>query len=389
MSAISAIYRIDAAGLGPLELVLVGTTLEVAVLVAEVPTGIVADLYSRRLSVVIGYFLIGAGFMLEGAIAEFPTILLAQVLWGTGYAFTSGARQAWLTDEAGQERAARAFMRSAQAGQAGALIGIFVSIGIGTVDLALPILLGGAFFVAMGVVSWFCMAEEHYTPVPRGDRTTWGSMAAQFQAGVRIVRSRPVLVWLMVIGLFFGLWSEAFDRMWTLHLLDNVGLPPLGGLDRLWWFAIIQAGGMLLSIGAVQVVSRVYDHRRPGQAVRFLIIANACLVISLLLLGLANTFALALIAVWGVDVFRRVQGPIALSFANRQIESQSRATVLSMLGQIDSAGQMVGGPALGAIGSAHGVRAALVVAAGLLAPVVPLYQRLGRRTQVAASAAAT
>ena len=38
----------------PLQLVLVGTTLELACFLFEIPTGIVADLYSRRLSVVIG-----------------------------------------------------------------------------------------------------------------------------------------------------------------------------------------------------------------------------------------------------------------------------------------------------------------------------------------------
>src|SRR5512143_2264702 len=109
--AASSIYQVTVAKLSALELVLVGTTLELSVFLFEVPTGVVADIKSRRLSIIIGYVLIGAGFLLEGAVPLFWTILLAQVLWGLGYTFTSGANQAWISDEIGEERAARAFLR--------------------------------------------------------------------------------------------------------------------------------------------------------------------------------------------------------------------------------------------------------------------------------------
>jgi DHA3 family tetracycline resistance protein-like MFS transporter len=67
--------------------VLVGTVLELAVLIFEVPTGVLADTYNRRLLVIVGFFLVGAGFMLEGSIPIFVAVLIAQVIWGTGYTF--------------------------------------------------------------------------------------------------------------------------------------------------------------------------------------------------------------------------------------------------------------------------------------------------------------
>lgn len=59
-------YAVKAASLGPLELVLVGTTLELLTAVAELAAGIVADAYSRRLSVIVGLCLIGIGSFLMG-----------------------------------------------------------------------------------------------------------------------------------------------------------------------------------------------------------------------------------------------------------------------------------------------------------------------------------
>ena len=43
------VYQLQTVGLGPLQLVLVGTMLEVVCLLAQVPTGLIADLISRRL----------------------------------------------------------------------------------------------------------------------------------------------------------------------------------------------------------------------------------------------------------------------------------------------------------------------------------------------------
>ncbi|HET9980612.1 MAG TPA: hypothetical protein VFQ32_09205, partial [Ktedonobacterales bacterium] len=81
---IATVYRVSTAGLDPLQLVLVGTALEGACFIVGIPTGILADILSRRLLVVIGFLLEGVGFALEGAIPHFETILLAQVLWGSG-----------------------------------------------------------------------------------------------------------------------------------------------------------------------------------------------------------------------------------------------------------------------------------------------------------------
>ena len=62
-----AVYYVTAAGVDPLQLVLVGTVLEAAYLLFEIPTGVIADVYSRRLSIILGYLIVGVAFVLEGA----------------------------------------------------------------------------------------------------------------------------------------------------------------------------------------------------------------------------------------------------------------------------------------------------------------------------------
>jgi hypothetical protein len=87
----AAVYFISHTHLGPLQLVLLGTAMELSILVFEIPTGIVADAVSRRRSVLIGTTLIGVAFVLTGLLPSFPALLGAQALLGLGYTFTSGA----------------------------------------------------------------------------------------------------------------------------------------------------------------------------------------------------------------------------------------------------------------------------------------------------------
>ena len=51
---VTSFYEATLAHLTGLQLVLVGTTVEVTILLFEIPTGVVADAYSRRLSIIIG-----------------------------------------------------------------------------------------------------------------------------------------------------------------------------------------------------------------------------------------------------------------------------------------------------------------------------------------------
>ena len=125
----SLVYQVETVGLNPLQLILVGTVLEATIFAFEIPTGVVADVYSRRLSVVIGLVLTGAGFLLAGSIPLFGALLAASVVGGLGATFLSGARTAWLADEIGTERLPQALMRGSQASLVGGLAGLIFGVG--------------------------------------------------------------------------------------------------------------------------------------------------------------------------------------------------------------------------------------------------------------------
>ncbi|HSK66678.1 MAG TPA: MFS transporter, partial [Anaerolineales bacterium] len=264
MFVVTSLYEATVAGLTPVQLILVGTTLEVSAFLFEVPTGIVADVYSRRLSIIIGYVLMGAGFLVEGLFPSFLPILLAQVIWGLGYTFTSGASQAWISDEIGEDEANKLFLRARQVGLSAALVGMFLAMLIGASNVALPLQVGAVGVILIGLTLMFIMPETGFHPTPREDRNTWQHMWHTFRQGVDTVRGRPRLINIVFIGLFYGIYSEGFDRLWVKHLLDTFELPMFFGNNQVAFFAALRVAGTLLTILLVHFVERRVDSTRPS-----------------------------------------------------------------------------------------------------------------------------
>ncbi len=372
---VAAAYYVTVVGLNPFQLVLVGTVLMVVILLSEIPTGVVADVYSRRLSIIVGIFLIGLGFAIEGAIPHFAAVLASQLIWGVGHTFTSGASEAWIADELGEQRLGQVYVRGAQASQLGALIAIGVSVGLATIRLNVPIVGAGLLLIALGVVLLLIMPERGFTPTPRENRSNWHMAHQTFQDALGLVRRRPVLLTILGIAFFFGMASETFDRLWEVHFLHNFQFPDLGRLEPVVWFGIINAGALLLTIAVAVIVRRRLDTNTHIGAVRALLVINALLMASVIAFGLAGNFAIALTAYWAAYLLRRTDGPIFTAWINQSLEPQVRATVLSIHGQVDAIGQIAGGPLFGLIATLTSTRTAMVAAGCVLAPALLLYLR--------------
>jgi DHA3 family tetracycline resistance protein-like MFS transporter len=373
---VTAIYFVTELEMSPFQLVVVGTVMELSIFVFEVPTGIVADTYSRRLSIVIGNVVMGAAFVLVGGVQAVGPVLVGYAVWGLGWTFTSGAMDAWLADEVGTERVTLIYLRGAQIGRVGSVVGICGAVGLGVLDLRLPIVVGGVGFVLLGAFYALAMPERGFHPLDRAERGSFAQMGHTGRAGLRLVRGRPVLLAILGIAAFGGMWSESYDRLWQAHVIRDVGLPSVGGLEPIVWFGLFGLVGLLLTIAVAQPLGRRLAHVTPEKLARTLFRLDAVLLVSSLAFALAGSLWLAMLASFTLFLARDLAGPIFSAWLNRSIEeSNVRATVISITNQADAVGQWTGGPALGAVGNVFGIRAALVAGAACLLPALALYRR--------------
>ena len=373
VATVMIVYHIETVHLNPLQLILVGTTLEVACFIFEIPTGIVADVYSRKLSIVIGGVLTGVGFILEGSISSFIFVLVAQIVWGLGSTFISGSLEAWIAEEEKNKDLDEIYIKGAQAGQIGAFIGIVLSTVIANFSVRLPIIVSGVLFIILALFLWLYMPENNFKPSAPGDLNTFKKMVYTFKSGLKFVKSKSIIMILLAVTLFYGLSSEGYDRLSNAHFLQDTTLPKLGNLSSVTWFGIFGILGMILSFIVMHFMAKNLkneDNRKNG---KLLLCINILYISSMLIFALTRNFSLMLIAYLATNTFRIINKPIFSAWLNGHIDDNSRATVLSINGQMNSLGQILGGPIIGIIATNISVSIGIVCNSLLVAPVLVLY----------------
>ncbi len=389
MFTTSGIYHVSTLGLNPFELVLMGTVLELTVLIFEGITGVVADTYSRKISVIIGMFILGAGFAVEGSIlwlhglvsviSVFAWVVISQLLFGIGWTFVSGANTAWMVDEAGEEHAGAILMKSQRMSLIATLLGIACSVGLSAAAPNLTFLTGGILYAALGIALFFWMKETGFVRKGHASHEShFRRMLGTWLDGAGVVRRQPLLLAMIAVTLLSGAASEGYDRLWQSFLITGVGMPGLP-VPIAVWFGVVSAAATLIGLIGVRLAEKKMDmgSRRAISAAMFWF--TLIRIAAILSLAFATNFAWAILSVLVVSAARSVSEPVYDTWLNMNLESQTRATVLSMVSQSDALGQTAGGPVVGWIGSRASVRASILTAGVLLLPVLGVFGRIARQ----------
>ena len=358
----ASVWWIVILDLSPLQLVAMGAVLEVSVLVSETPTGVVADLVSRRRSILISQVLMGLAYIWAVASFNYWLILPAQALFGIGWTFRSGADTAWVTDElkgmgrGEDDEIEKLLVRKHRFGILVALVSLSATMLVGSLTSvrAVAVILG-LVMIAVGGYLHLVMREDHFTPGRERER----GFVETLRAGLNVVVTRPRLRVLVGVIIVVDMGSEVFDRLGHKFFLDNGGWEDdsLIGLGAL--FLVLAVAGLAVNALAARALE-------TGSGVARL--ASVLLLVAAI--GATITMSTSMLVFIGVglmlqDSTREALWPVLEGWANRDAPSEVRATVHSLMGQVTAMGELVGGMALGALAQATSIRLVLAIAAVL------------------------
>jgi MFS transporter, DHA3 family, tetracycline resistance protein len=378
---VELVYLIKVAGFNPIQLVLIGTLRQAMNFFFQVPTGILSDMYSRRIAVVLGILLTGAGYLVEGLWSVSAIIFTAQVLVGLGSTLMNGADTAWVADEVGAEHVGPVYIRAAQIGSLLSLPGIALSALLVNISLNLPLVLSGSLFIALSILLAFVMPERHFIPTLRENRSLLQHGGYTFRMSIQLVRRRSVLLTILGVAAFSGIFGAGFNQLWNYYLIHSFVFPALGGLTSVTWFSVIEVGIVITNFCGISLVDRFIDTNSRRAVVVALFVIDSLSVMSVIGFALAGQFALALILFF---LFTTASGPnssLGQVWMNQHLDSSVRATLLSLREQVNALAQIIGGPLLGLLATQVNIRAALLVAGIILCPPLLLYARIMRHSQ--------
>jgi MFS family permease len=368
-AAIWVIYLQQQRGLSLSQAALIDVTFFVAAALGEVPTGIVADSFGRKTSLVIGTALMSLSTVAWVFAPTLPLIMLAYICLGIGYTFLSGAEDALFYESLQLTGRAGAYTRlvgRVGATMLGALaLGSVASGLLAAVDLTLPFVVAGLSYVLMfGIVLTF---KE-----PKAEEPSGGQARKPFREilkqSLALMRARPALRYPMMYLALVPLAALILETLFVQPQALALGVPIAG------------VGVVVMALQITNIAGSTWSDRirvRVGEG-RILYAAPLVIVASLILLAALQLFpALLFIAV--ISFVTACLHPILLSRVQNEVSDDLRATLLSMQSLMFTVVAAISQPTLGLIADRSGLPAAYVVQAGSLSILTLFLFWKGRR----------
>jgi MFS family permease len=345
---INTLFLLDA-GLSNFEAFAANAFFTVGMVLFEIPTGVIADTWGRRVSYLLGTVTLALTtllyFVMWQTHAPFALWAIVSALLGLGFTFFSGAVEAWLVDAlhyAKYEGELESVFGKGQIVGGIAMLGGSVAGGViaQVTNLGVPYMLRAAVLVLLFIGAFVVMKDLGFTP-DKGTKPL-KSMKAVFDASLKHGLGNPPVRWVMLAAPFtasVGFYVFYALQPYLLQLYGDETAYSIAGLA-----AAIVAGAQIVGGLLAGRIRKLFKRRTSAYLA-------ATVVSILVILGLGFTanfgIAIGLMAAWAL--LFAASTPIRQAYLNGLIPSKQRATVLSFDSLIGNAGGIVVQPALGRI----------------------------------------
>jgi MFS family permease len=354
LGAMWVIFLTQQRGLSLAQASLVDVMFFVAAAFGEVPTGIVADRFGRKISLIAGSALLSVGILGWTFAPTLPFIMLSYFGMGVGFTFLSGAEDALFYESV--QLAGRADDYTRLVGRAGAVMLGALAMGsaasglLASINLVAPMLVCGlSLLVMLGIV---LTLKEPQTKA-QSNGTARRSFDSILRQSLTLMRARPALLYPMI---YLALVPIASFITETLFLQPQAQL--LG----------VSLTGIGLLVMAAQLTDMLGSNWSDRLRARFgegrlITIAPAIILASLIVLAVFQKLPV-LIFIAVIGFFTSVIRPILLNQIQNEVSDEVRATIISMNSLMNTVIAAISQPTLGFVADQSGFPAAYLGFAG-------------------------
>jgi MFS family permease len=374
---INTIFLLNA-GLTNFQAFLMNALFTAGQVVFEVPTGIVADTWGRRMSYLLGCVTLATSTLLYYFMWKMHGPLWgwagASVMLGLGFTFFSGALEAWLVDALHATNFVGSidgvFAKGQTVGGIAMLTGsVFGGVIAQYTNLGIPYILRSAVLVINFATAFFLMKDLGFNPRRANEplKEMKKILVNSFDQGLR----QPAVRWIMIAAPFtVGVSFYVFYALqpFLLQLYGNSKAYSVAGIVAAVVAAAQIAGGL-----SAPYIKKLF--RRHTDAIFAGILFSG---MTLLLVSLTHNFfvVIGLIFCWGL-MFAAV-APIRQAYLNAIIPSEQRATILSFDSLMGSSGGIFIQPLLGKVADVWSYSTSYAVSAVFQSMALP-FVLLARR----------
>lgn len=340
-------------------------------LLAEVPSGALADKFGRDRLVRLGQVFAGCGLLIQAIGGSFAPLFIGQAMTMVGLSLVSGADEALFFEKLKFARTStdwrKLVTRASQVALVGALVATVAGGLLHTVDPRLPWVFTGLSFLLAVVLVWPVKDER-----PKKTRQKFMPELRDYlhdiKTGFAQFRTPQLRLYVPFIITVQGLFYATGYGLLRLVLLDRFHFSPFLG-------SVAVAASSLITVGLLAYVNRNADTLSEKKALTTIGLAAA----AGLLLALAD------IGMWGYAVIlalyagEYITRPFMSEVLNNHAPEDQRATVLSVASFLKTLPYVVLAPLIGYLNMNGSLEYFLVIWALLIVAAVAVYLSAKKR----------
>jgi MFS family permease len=298
-----------------------------SMIVFEIPTGVVADRWGRKISLFLGSCFFGAGFLLFGIFTPYYMLIIAEIICALGMTLLSGADRAIvyeiLKDAGRTHKAGTVMARYDAAGTAGMLIGfpagsLFTGSGIVPYNSAL-----GIVFIATAAAVFTGGLIVLFVKEGPFEKSTKNPMKQGLDGFLNILKIPDLRLFSFNYAFISSLTFFMFWFYQSLLMANNVPVSYMG----------IVASALNLTAMILLLFTPMAEKSIGIKNTLFL--SSIIPGVLYLLLSFISGPVMAFIAIFGITNMKIFRAPLLNALMNEMIESTDRATVLSGVSMIE------------------------------------------------------
>jgi MFS family permease len=315
---------------------LVNVAFFLTILICELPTGAVADIYGRKVSFVLSFFMNSLGLLLYAFSTSFWGFVLAEVIIGVGMTLSSGAFEAWMVDTLKHHNhngsLGSIFSKEHQLLPLSSLVSALIGGFLADKNMIFPWIAGSVFSFIIGVAAILLIKEEYFARKKFSFANSISSVRGMVASGVNYGIKNKIVRFICLVTAIQYFSTQGVNMQWqpffAEFLSNNASLGVLYSV-----IVVVLAWGAYLS---AWFLKKMKDMRLA------LLFSQVIIGAGMALSVVFGSFAVAVSMFLFHEVGRGLFRPLKSAYLNENIPSRERATLISFESMLTQLGRIGG-----------------------------------------------
>ncbi len=310
----------------------------VIVFIFEIPTGVIADVFGRKISYVCSCFLMTLSLLIYAVSDSFSVFLITVTFHGVSQTLSSGAFRAWLVDSLIHNgyptpiETTSIDIKKKQLGYSVGIVGALFGSFLADKNVAFPWIASILVMFLAGIIAIIFMKEEYFHKKKLSLVEKVKSKRKIIRKSIDYTKNNKAVKFLLLMGLLQSFAIQA--PLIQYQLFFEQFLPNKAALGFLW-----SAAAIFVVIG-VTLSKRLFS-KLANNHKKTLALSQIGIGLGILFLGiLPFPFSLLAFLFWKLTM--GMFEPIEDEYLNQNIPSESRATLISFQAMAFSVSMGVG-----------------------------------------------